>query len=401
MIVRNESKNKQNKALAECECIYLDHAATTPVDPRALEMVYSVMSNNMIGNAHAKHHIYGNTALQIVQAARDQVAACIGAQPENIIFTSGATESNNLVIKGLAGYLKSTGKTHIVTTVVEHKSVLEPLDYLKTEGFEITKLLVKPCGMITEGMIERALKDKTGLICVQAVNNETGTIQPLNRIAAMLAGRNILFHSDATQALGKIPFSVEEAGVDFASFSAHKIYGPQGIGALYLKSNRMELLTPLHSGGGQESGLRSGTLPAALCAGFGAACSLIQDDRQYVQKLRFAFLDRIEELKPIIHGHRDPAWNVAGILNIRFSGIDSEALVMALPALAFGTGAACKSTGGSKFSHVIKAITGSDQAAKEAIRLSFGCSIAKETMDKVADQFISAVKDIRQLQGVA
>jgi cysteine desulfurase len=244
--------------------------------------------------------------------------------------------------------------------------------------------------MIEASAIAKALKPHTGFVSVQAVNNETGTIQPLAEISEVLARRGILFHTDAAQALGKMPFSVVHSGVDFASFSAHKGHGPQGIGALYVKSSKSTMLKPLHHGGGQEGGLRSGTLPTALCAGFGEACRVIEDDRMRTQIMRRDFLDRITVLKPIVHGHADPEWNVPGILNLRFPGIDHETLVMGLPGLAFGTGSACNS-GKTKVSHVIQAMTGSEEAANESIRLSFGRMTSSEDLQQAADQIIAAV----------
>ena len=269
----------------------------------------------------------------------------------------------------------------------------------KLEGFELSILGVKPCGMIEADMIEKALRPDTGLVCVQAVNNEVGVIQPLEEIAAMLSGRGVLFHCDAAQALGKTKFTVA-SGVDFASLSSHKIYGPQGIGALYVRSDKRKFLQAVNSGGGQESGLRSGTLPAALCVGFGKACSLMEDDTAHLRGLRWTFLSRINWLKPIVYGHSHPEWNVPGILNIRFPGIDTETLIMALPELAFGVGAACSSTG-SKLSHVVLATTGSDQAARECLRLSFGRYTTQQEIRRAADLIIDAVESVRELQGVA
>lgn len=381
---------------------YFDYAASAPIEPAVLEVMYS-LSRSPIGNAQAKHHVFGSTAAKIVERARSQVAEAIGAQPEEIIFTSGATESNNLVLKGLASHLKTTGKTHVITNAVEHKSVLEPLNYLSRAGLlDLTILPVKPCGMIEAAWIERTLRQDTGLVSVQAVNNELGTIQPLAEIAAVLKDRGILFHTDAAQALSKIDFSAKESGIDFASLSSHKIYGPQGIGAVYAKGECANLLEATLLGGGQEYGLRSGTLPVPLCAGFGTACNLIVDDRDRMQGLRSYFLDKIRHLKPIVHGHSDANWNVPGILNVRFPGIESEALVMELPFLAFGLGSACGSGQAIRTSHVIAAITGSsEQAAREAIRLSFGRFTSYADMDAAATQIIEAVSTIKQLQGVA
>jgi cysteine desulfurase len=388
---------KQGHAIDDCGCIYLDNAATTRLDSRVREAMNRIWCEDCFGNPHAKHHFYGSRAVEAVERGRKAVAASVGAEPCEIVFTSGATEANNLVIKGIANYLRSIGKTHVITTTIEHKSVLESINTLRLSGFTVTALSTKPCGLVTADMIKKALTPQTGLVSIQAVNNETGTVQPLAEIASMLSGRGILIHSDAAQALSKMPFDVKENGVDFATFSAHKIYGPQGIGALFVKKDHVNILEPLIAGGGQESGLRSGTLPVALCAGFGTACSLIADDRAYLQRLRLKFLDRVELLKPIVYGRRDPGGNVPGILNIRFPGIESEVLISVLPGVAFGVGSACSSTG-TKLSHVIMSITGSEQAAKESIRLSFGRYTSESEVDSAASQIIGAVMAIRNLQ---
>lgn len=376
----------------------MDYAATTPVSDEVFEALSSVLSRRL-GNAQSKHHVFGSAAHLIVQESRNQVANCIGASGDEIIFTSGATEANNLVLKGLAPYLHEIGRRHIVTCAVEHASILGPLRALEEQGFKITVLPVMPCGMIDAQAVARALESDVGLVSIQAVNNELGTIQPLSEIRQVLAGRNILFHTDAAQALGKLPFSVAETGVDFATLSAHKVYGPQGVGALFVKSHAAELLTAQHSGGGQESGLRSGTLPVALVAGFGAACQSLANDRDRLQDLREQLLAAIDILNPRVHGHSDPAWNVPGILNLRFPGIDSETLMMALPGLAFGAGSACSSTGKRK-SHVLKAITGSDRAAEESIRLSFGRGTSVEQIYEAASLLVEAVSTIREIEGV-
>ncbi|MBX9691990.1 MAG: cysteine desulfurase [Cyanobacteria bacterium] len=379
--------------------VYLDYAASTPVDPTVADTMCYLLGQTA-GNPHAAHHPYGSSAAKHLEVARQHVANSINASAQEIIFTSGATESNNLIIRGIAQYLRSVGKTHILTNEVEHKSVLGPLESLKKEGFEITVLPVKPCGMVEANMIERALRENTGLVSVQAVNNELGTVQPLSEISSVLRPRGVLFHSDAAQALGKIGLSVHECGVDFLSLSAHKVYGPQGVGAVFARSDAMHLLEATVLGGMQERGLRAGTVPVFLCAGFGTACSLLVDDRERLQSLRRLFLERVGHLCPLVYGHSDEAWNVPGILNIRFPGIDSETLVMELPKLAFGLGSACSSTG-NQGSRVIKAITASDGAAKEAIRLSFGRFTTRSEIESASDQIIEAVQSIKQLQGVA
>lgn len=398
--------DSQVKPVFAPNSIYLDYAATTAVDRRVLDAMYGIMAQGHTGNAHARHHVYGAAAHRSVEAARQQVAEAIGADPSEIFFTSGATEANNLAIKGVAAHLKAEGRMHLVTSAVEHASVLEPLHELEAQGFELTVLAVKPCGMIEADMIERAIRPDTGLVCVQAVNNEVGVIQPIEEIAVMLKGRGILFQCDAAQALGKKNFNVSPCaddsslGPDFVSLSSHKVYGPQGIGALYVRAEKKHLLTAVNRGGGQESGLRSGTLPTALCVGFGKACSLLEDDIRHIRSLRWAFLNRLSWLNPTVYGHSHVDWNVPGILNIRFEGIETETLIMALPDLAFGVGAAC-SSGGAKLSHVVRATTGSEQAARESMRISFGRFTTHQEILRAADLIVEAVEEIREVQGVA
>lgn len=382
----------------QSNCIYLDHAANSRLHPDVAECMTEFLSDNTPGNAQAAHHLFGSASNLRIREARQQIAQFIGAQPQELVFTSGATESNNLVFKGLVRHLKQIGKTHIVTSAVEHKSVLGPLAQLVEQGFSVSTLPVKPCGMIEANVIEPAINANTGIVSVQAVNNETGTVQPIAEIAKMLNGKDVLFHSDAAQALGKIPFDVTETGIDFASLSSHKVHGPQGVGALYIKGDKIQLFEPLITGGGQEFGLRSGTVPTMLCAGFGAACSLAENHREYLGKLRDRFLDGLRSLKMIVHGHKEAAWNVPGIINLRFPGIESDALVMALPGLAFGLGSAC-GTGKGEYSHVIKAITGSETAAKESIRISFDHFTRTEDIDAATAQIVEAVTGIRKLQG--
>lgn len=382
------------------QCIYLDDAATTRMAPGVLEVMHRVLADLSLGNAHARQHPYGAAADQLIEAARQQVAQTIDAKKEEVVFTSGATESNNLALCGLSRHLKAQGRTHIITSAVEHKSVLEPLLSLREEGFEISALPVKPCGMLEASSIARELRPHTGLVSVQCVNNEVGTVQPLHEIAEVLSARQILFHTDAAQALGKLPFSVKTSRVDLASFSAHKVYGPQGLGALYIREDIADLIEPLQRGGGQESGLRSGTVPTALCAGFGEACRLAKVDRFANEILRQRFLDRIAIVEPIVHGHRDADWRVPNIISLRFAGIENEVLVMELPGLAIGIGSACNSHA-AKGSHVIKAITGSEQAAAETIRLSFGLMTSTDDLDQAADQIVATVLRIREAQGVA
>jgi len=395
----HSSPDRQSADIENPGCIYLDHAATSPLDSRVLELMVSIMSKTVIGNAHSTHHPYGAAADLIVRKAREHVATAIGAQANEIVFTSGATESNNLAIKGIAGYLKSVKKTRIITSAIEHMSILAPLSQLEREGFEIVRLRPRPCGMITADIMERALDEHTGLVTLQAVNNELGTIQPLSKISEILRRHQILFHSDAAQALGKISLSLHSEQLDFASFSAHKIGGPQGVGCLYVRAEHRSHLDALLAGGGQERGTRSGSTPVALCAGFGKACSLIEPSQQRLWDARQFFLAQIEELQPVVHGHREPHGNVAGIVSIRFPGIDNDTLIMSLPGLAFGVGSACTKSG-DKLSHVVQAVSDDEQAPAETIRISFGSSTTLQELEAAAKQIVRAVTEIRQIQQV-
>lgn len=373
--------------------IYMDDAATTAPDPGVVAAMAPWW--DAPANPHIRHHAAGAAAARAVDTARAQIATAINAPAAAITFTAGATEANNILIHGLAAHLRATGRTHIITSTVEHSAILAPLAAL--DGFTVTVLPVKPCGMIEADAIARALTPQTGLVTVQAVNNVTGTVQPLSEIAAVLRDKNIIFHTDAAQALGKIAFDINEAGVDAATLSGHKIYGPSGIGALYVHEKIHALLKPLTHGGGQERGLRPGTLPTALCVGFGAACALLRDDRARLQELRARFLTHIAPLRPEIFGHSDPAWNVPGIIALRFPGIDHESLLMMLPYLAFSTGSACGAQGGKQRNHVISAIAGA-HAADETIRLSFGRNATTTMIDDAAAMITAAVNAIRSTQ---
>ncbi|MBK9140989.1 MAG: cysteine desulfurase [Candidatus Melainabacteria bacterium] len=392
-------------ARARPSTIYMDYAASTPVDPAVLEVVMETLSASP-GNPHSRQHAFGASASRIVEAARQKVALATGAEAGEIFFTSGATEANNIALLGLRDHLERSGRKRIITSAVEHKSVLEPLGQLARWGFEVVVLPVKPCGMLEASAVERYLDERTGLVSVQAVNNEIGVIQPVSEIAAVLAGRDVLLHCDASQALGKIDLDVKDMGVDLASFSAHKAYGPQGVGALFVGAEARSLLSATDFGGGQEKGLRPGTVPVALCAGFGAACDLaaegIADERWRLFELREAFLSGIARLSPVVHGHSDPAWNVPGILSLRFAGIDSETLLMALPMVAISTGSACGSPvpgESERNSHVIEAVSGSPPASRETIRLSFGRFTTVSEVELAAEAFVRAVEEIREIQG--
>lgn len=371
------------------EQIYLDAAATAPIDPRVLEAMVSAFGAT--GNAHVRHHDFGARAAKMVETARAQVAAVVGALPEDVIFTSGATEANNLAIRGIVQSLKDLGKTHVVAGAVEHSSVLAPLRAMS--DYSVTLVQPKPCGMVEASAIERALTPQTGLVCLQLVNNETGTVQPLEEVAELLRGRAILLHCDAAQALGKVAGNELAHLADFVALSAHKVHGPQGIGALVVSPRARQQLTPLLFGGAQEGKLRSGTVPTALCVGFGKACDVIDTATERLWEMRQRFLDVVSSVGVSVFGHRERRWQVPGILSVRFPGIDSESLVMGLPHLAFGIGSAC-SSGSNTASHVIKAIAG-ESAARETIRLSLSRMSTEAEIARSAQLVREFVSDVR------
>jgi cysteine desulfurase len=372
--------------------IYLDYASSTPLDDRVYDSMCELMLSDAVGNPHSINHGFGMRSAQVVKEARKMLADQINADHSQLIFTSGATEANNIALLGLKKNLINRNKTHIITSKIEHKSVLNVLRYLENDGFQVTYLRPKSCGMVEVETLKDAIKQDTGLVTIQAINNELGVINPLLEISNFLTDKDIFFHVDGAQALGKILIDLESMNIDFMSFSSHKIYGPQGIGALYLKSN---ILTPVIFGGGQEKGLRPGTLSTSLCFGFGKACSYINlSDVDRLRDLREEFVETVRSVFPEmeIFGHSDEKWQFPGILSIRFPGIDNDLLTLTLSNFSFGKGSACGS-GSLEGSHVIKAIV-SEQAAKEVIRVSFGRFTTKEEIKMFSDRLIDAVDKI-------
>lgn len=314
-----------------------------------------------------------------------------------IIFTSGATEANNLVLQGIVKHLKRLGKTHIISSEIEHKSVKSTLEALmKDHGFTVTFLKHQPCGILEVSSIEKAMTDQTGLISIHMLNNEIGVIQPIEEICKIAKTRGIYMHTDAAQALGKIEIDVEKIGIDFMSLSAHKIHGPQGIGALY---TRHAFLDPILYGGGQEQGLRAGTLPVALCAGFGKACELIDcSEIKKLQGFREHILERVSSRYPniVIHGRTVNEWQYPGIISLRFPGIDNETLIMGLDRVSISAGSACGNVHNEP-SHVIASLV-SEQAAFETIRISMGRYTSQDDVDALCENIISTVDEIYHMQ---
>ncbi len=385
--------------------IYLDHHATTPVDPEVLETMLPALRGEF-GNPASQSHPFGWRAQEIVDEARRTVAAFIGARSASeIIFTSGTTESNNLALKGCLEALRLK-TAHVITQTTEHKSVLEPCRYLETKGFQVTYLDVDSTGRVDPGALERAIRPETAILSIMLANNEIGTLQPVEEIGRIAKKREIFFHVDAAQAAGKIPIDVNQMGIDLLSFSAHKMYGPKGVGVLYARSERPRVkLAPLFHGGGHEKGIRSGTLNVPAIAGLAKACEIagrsMDEENRRVKSLR----DRLEKAllaglgDAFVNGH--PQHRLAGNLNISFLYIEPEALMAALQQdLAVSASSAC-SSGIPEASYVMKALGIDGQRTHTALRFGIGRFNTAEEIDYAAERVIDAVKKLRKLSGLA
>jgi cysteine desulfurase len=380
--------------------IYLDYAATTPVDPDVARAMSECLGmDGVFGNASSITHAYGREAAARVEQARAQVAGLIGADPEEIVFTSGATEASNLAILGAARTNAYRGK-HVVTARTEHKAVLDPCKRLEKEGFVVTYLIPDRSGRIDPDAVRAALRADTVLVSVMHVNNEIGVIQDIAAIGAICHERDILFHSDAAQSAGKLPIDVHALPVDFLSFTAHKIYGPKGIGALYVRHKSRPRLQAVSFGGGQEQGLRPGTLPTHQIVAFGAACALAsarrEPEQQQLATLREKLWHGLAELGGV-HLNGLEANRAAHVLNVSFEGVEGESLVMGLAELAVSTGSACSSASGDA-SYVLRALGRNTQLAQSSLRFSFG----RETTEADIDQAIGAVRrEVERLRALS
>jgi cysteine desulfurase len=385
--------------------IYLDHHATTPLDPAVLEAMLPYFTEKF-GNAASHTHAYGWEAEEAVHTAREQVAALINAKPEEIIFTSGATESDNLALKGIAQAYQERGH-HIITTTTEHKAVLDTCRVLERQGFEVTYVPVDRTGLVDPDDIRKAITPHTILISVMYVNSEIGTIGPLAEIGAIARERGVLFHSDAVQGVGKIACDVDALQVDLLALSAHKIYGPKGIGALYVRKTRPERirLHPLIDGGGQERGWRSGTLNVPGIVGLGQACVLCQQLwleestrlRRLRQRLYDGIIARLNEV--FLNGH--PERRVPGNLNLSFAHVQGESLLLSLKDIvALSSGSACTSDSHEP-SYVLRALGVDDTLAHAAIRFGLGRSTTEADIDTVVDAVVERVERLRALSPIS
>lgn len=378
--------------------IYLDYQATTPTDQRVVEKMIPWFTEKF-GNPHSRSHAFGWEAEAACDEAREEVAKLIGATEKEIIFTSGATESNNISIKGVAHFYKDK-RNHIITLVTEHKCVLDSCRHLEQEGFEITYLPVQKNGLVDLDVLRAAMTDNTLLVSVMAINNEIGVIQPLKEIGAICREKGAFFHTDAAQAFGKIPLDVNEMNIDLMSISGHKIYGPKGIGALYVRRRPRVRLEPLFTGGGQERGFRSGTLPTPLVVGMGEAARIagqeMAKDEAHARKYYDRFMNEIHDGMADMHlnGDRDKRW--PGNINLSFSYVEGESMIMAIKDLAVSSGSACTSAS-LEPSYVLRALGVSEELAHTSIRFGVGRFTTDEEVDYAINLVKNSVDKLREM----
>lgn len=380
--------------------VYMDNHATTPMDPRVLEAMLPYFSEKF-GNAASRNHSFGWEAEAAVDEARERIARLIHASsPKEIIFTSGATESDNLAIKGVAEFYKGKGN-HIITCVTEHKAVLDSCRALERQGYEVTYLPVDSYGLLNVEQLCEAVTDKSILISIMAANNEIGTIPPIKEIGRVAKERAIIFHCDAAQGVGRIPMDVEEMGIDLLSISAHKIYGPKGIGALYVRSKGPKVrLSPIIDGGGHERGMRSGTLNVSGIVGFGRACQIAQEElfeeaarlTQLRERLKEGIFSRLDEV--YVNGH--PAQRLPGNMNISFAYVEGESLLMGLKEIAVSSGSACTSAA-LEPSYVLRALGVEEDLAHTSIRFGLGRFNTEEEVDYTVQRVVQEVSRLREI----
>jgi cysteine desulfurase len=387
--------------------IYMDYHATTPADPRVVEAMLPYFTEKF-GNAASRSHAYGWAAEEAVERSREEVAKLIGANDEraaqpdakSIVFTSGATESNNLAVKGVAEFYKEKGN-HIITTKIEHKAVLDTCKRLEKEGYQVTYLDVDKYGMVSPDDVARAITDKTILVSVMLANNEVGTVQPIAEIGKITRARGVLLHTDAVQGIGKVPFDVNAMHVDLASITAHKMYGPKGVGALYVRRSKPRVrLTAQMDGGGHERGLRSGTLNVTGIVGFAKAAEIMrlegkaEAERLLRQRelLRQKITSRLDEVH--LNGH--PEHRLPGNLNLSFAFVEGEAMIMAIKDVAVSSGSACTSAS-LEPSYVLRAMGVGEEAAHSSIRFGLGRFTTEEELDFVSDLVVDKVNKLREM----
>lgn len=379
--------------------IYMDNNSTTRTDPRVVEAMLPYFTEHY-GNAASRNHPFGWEAESAVDDAREHIAAIIGASAKEIIFTSGATESNNLAIKGVAGMYKKKGN-HIVTQATEHKAVLDTCKRLERDGYQVTYLPVDKFGQVHPEQVAEALTEKTVLVSIMAANNEIGTLQPIREIGKLCKSKGVLFHTDAVQAVGKIPLDVEDMGIDLLSLTGHKIYGPKGVGALYVRKKDPRVrLEPQIDGGGHERGMRSGTLAVPLIVGLGKACQLAREEMpqeiertfRLRERLRTAIMGKLPET--YLNGH--PTERLPGNANISFAYVEGEGMMMGIKAVAVSSGSACTSAS-LEPSYVLRALGVGDELAHSSIRFGLGRFNTEAEVDFVVDLVVNEVTRLREM----
>jgi len=379
--------------------VYMDNNSTTPCDPRVVEAMLPYFTEKF-GNAASRNHAFGWQAEEAVENAREQVAELIGASPKEIIFTSGATESNNLAIKGVASMYRKKGN-HIITCVTEHKAVIDPLKRLERDGWNVTWLAVDPDGRVDPRQVREAITDQTVLVSIMVANNEVGTIQPIAEIGAICKEKGVLFHTDAVQAAGKIPLDVQKMGIDLLSLSGHKMYGPKGVGALYVRRKDPRVrLDAIQDGGGHERGMRSGTLAVPLIVGLGAAAEIARKEMpeesarllNLRERLRQGIMGQLDHVE--VNGH--PSERLPGNMNLSFGFVEGEGLMMGIKDIAVSSGSACTSAS-LEPSYVLKALGADDERAHSSIRFGIGRFNTEEEIDFVIRDVVRAVNHLREM----
>lgn len=378
--------------------IYLDYAATTPVDPRVAEkMSRALMAHGVFGNPASRSHTYGWQAEELVETARAQMAAALNADPREIVWTSGATESDNLALKGVFEAALGQGRNHIITSAIEHKAILDTCAHLVQQGCEVTYLPPDAHGRIEAAQVQDALTPQTLMVSLMHVNNELGTINDIEAIGAICRSAGVIFHSDAAQSFGKVPIDVRTMPIDMLSISGHKIYGPKGIGALYVRREPPIRVAAQIHGGGHEMGMRSGTLPTHQIVGLGAASKLIHkihaEEQQHLQTLRGRFLAHLQQIPDLVV-HTHPAHHIPSILNVGFGAVDGETLLLALDDVACSNGSACTSASVEP-SYVLNALGVPADLAHASLRFSLGRFTTTEEVERAGARISEVVHRLR------
>jgi len=378
--------------------LYLDAQSTTALDPRVLDSMLPFLTS-YYGNPHSRTHQYGWESEAAMETARAQVAQLIGADSKEIVFTSGATESNNISVKGV-GRFYAGKKKHIITTQTEHKCVLDSCRQMEAEGVQVTYLPVQENGLVDLELLESSIRPDTSLVSVMTVNNEIGVIQPVEEIGRICRAKKVFFHTDAAQAVGKIPLDVNKMNIDLMSISGHKVYGPKGVGALYVRRRPRVRVDPIMSGGGQERGLRSGTVPTPLAVGLGAACELANSEMEYdhahVTRLSNLLITGITQALPKVVRNGDAVSSYPGCVNLSFFCVEGESLLMALKDVALSSGSACTSAS-LEPSYVLRALGAQDDMAHSSIRFGIGRFTSEEEVMYTVERTVKEVERLREM----